>query len=335
MLDVYKSCYRLKDEPFRLSPDHRYSYVHPSYANAKAYLKYGVSQGEGFIVITGEPGTGKTTLINGLLEDLDKTRIQVATLRNVHLDPGNLIKMVADAFNLHLKGNTKTDYLLELEQFLKMQIQRGLRAVLIVDEAQGLSSSSLEELRLLSNLQYHNRLMLQLFLVGQEGVMDMIQAPAMEHLLQRLIAASHLERLELEETVAYIEHRLCHAGWRGDPAISEYALRLIHASSGGVPRRINLICQRLFLYGGLKQKHELVGEDALHVIGELQRERVLSSDPVQGTADDVRTSGPGDNGASALSLPRAESCLQFEHSKQQPIQARGAKSPISWLNRAG
>ena len=327
MLDVYKSCYRLKDEPFRLSPDHRYSYVHPSYANAKAYLKYAISQGEGFIAITGEPGTGKTTLINGLLDELDKTRIQVATLRNIHLDPGNLVKMVADAFNLHLTGDTKTGNLQELERFLKRQSQRGLRAVLIVDEAQGLSTPSLEELRLLSNLQYDNRLLLQVFLVGQENVMDMIHAPTMEHLLQRLIAASHLERLDLEETVAYIEHRLCHAGWCGDPAISEQALRLIYTASCGVPRRINLICNRLFLYGGLEQKHELVGDDAQHIIGELQRERVLSSDQFQDTADAVGTSEPRDNSASALSLPRTESFLLFEQREEQAIQERGGKPP--------
>jgi len=325
MLDVYKSCYRLKDEPFRLSPDHRYSYVHPSYANAKAYLKYAISQGEGFIAITGEPGTGKTTLINGLLEELDKTRIQVATLRNIHLDPGNLIKMVADAFNLHLNGDTKTGNLQELERFLKRQIQKGLRAVLIVDEAQGLSTPSLEELRLLSNLQNDNRLLLQVFLVGQEEVMDLIHAPAMEHLQQRLIAASHLERLDLEETVAYIEHRLCHAGWRGDPAVNEQALRLIHTTSCGVPRRINLICNRLFLYGGLEQKHELVGDDALHIIGELQKERVLSSDQLQDIADAVSTSGPCDT--SALSLPRAESSLLFEQCEEQAIQERSSKPP--------
>ena len=326
MLDVYKSCYRLKDEPFRLSPDHRYSYVHPSYANAKAYLKYAISQGEGFIAITGEPGTGKTTLINGLLDELDKTRIRVATLRNIHLDPDNLIKMVADAFNLHLNSDTKTGNLQELERFLKRQIQKGLRAVLIVDEAQGLSTPSLEELRLLSNLQNDNRLLLQVFLVGQEEVMDLIHAPAMEHLLQRLIAASHLERLDLEETVAYIEHRLCHAGWRGDPAINEQALRLIHTASCGVPRRINPICNRLFLYGGLEQKHELVGDDALHIIGELQKERVLSSDQLQDIADAVSTSEPCDT--SDLSLPRAESFVLFEQCEEkQPLQERGGKPP--------
>ena len=119
---------------------------------------------------------------------------------------------------------------------------------------------------------------------------------------------------------------MCHAGWRGDPAINEQALRLIHTASCGVPRRINLICNRLFLYGGLEQKHELVGDDALHIIGELQKERVLSSDQLQDIADAVSTSGPCDT--SDLSLPRAESFLLFEQCEEkQPLQERGGKPP--------
>lgn len=321
MLDVYKSCYKLKDEPFRLSPDHRFSFVHPSYANARAYLEYAISQGEGFIAITGEPGTGKTTLINGLLEELDRTRILVATLRNIHLDSDNLVKMVADAFDLRLNEKTKAACLLKLEQYLKAQIHKGRSAVLIVDEAQGLSSNSLEELRLLSNLQYDNRLLLQIFLVGQEEVMDIIHAPGMEHLLQRLIAASHLDRLKLDETVAYIEHRLCHAGWSGDPAISERALRLIYAFSEGVPRRINLICHRLFLYGGINKKHRLEGEDAQYVLGELQRERILAPDSsleeITTAADDEVSDG---SDVSDLGLPRAKSCFQLEQEEKPTTQ---------------
>jgi len=323
MLDVYKSFYKFNSEPFRLSPDHRFSYVHSSYANARAYLEYAISQGEGFIAITGEPGAGKTTLISGLLAELDKTRFNVATLKNLQLSPDNLTGMVVNEFGLRAENKSESCLLLDLERFLKQQFLRGQRAVLIIDEAQGLSSGSLEELRLLSNLQYDNCLLLQVFLVGQEKLMDMIRSPEMEHLRQRLIASSHLDRLGLEETVAYIEHRLCHAGWQGDPAINEDAIRLVHKCSLGVPRRINLICHRLFLYGGLNQKHTLAGADVRQVVGELNGESMLKSD-LPGEGDELVTEFEGDS-TPDLCLPRASSCHIEEHNQipSSPAQESG------------
>jgi general secretion pathway protein A len=276
VLDVYKSCYNLMGQPFRLTPDHRFSFGHPSYDDAKAYLKYAVSEGEGFVVITGSPGTGKTTLISTLLAELDRSRVQVATLTNVQLDSGNLVRMVADEFRLNVENDSKSAPLSNLQQFLNQQRMSGRRSILIVDEAQGLSNNALEELRLLSNLQSDSRLLLQVFLVGQEPLLDMIRAPGMEQLHQRVIAASHLKPLQQHETVAYVEHRLRKVGWQNDPEFRGDSMSLIHKFSGGVPRRINLICHRLFLRGGLEQKHELEGADALHVIVELHREGLLS-----------------------------------------------------------
>lgn len=277
MLDVYKSIYNLKDQPFRLSPDSRFSYSHPSYENAKSYLKYAVAQGEGFVAITGEPGTGKTTLIGAILAELDKSRVHVATLTNVQLDSENLLSMVFDEFGLIYDSEGKTSTLSKLKQFLALQYKKGRRCILIVDEAQGLSATSLEELRLISNLQFDNRLLLQVFLVGQSPLMDMICAPGLEQLHQRLIAAAHIKPLDAKETVAYVVHRLHKVGWENDPVFSEEAMSLIHKFSGGIPRRINLICHRLFLNGGLKQKHKFVGADALHVIVELHREGLLTA----------------------------------------------------------
>ena len=322
MLDVYKTRYKLKGEPFRLSPDHHFPFAHPSYANAEAYLKYAISQGEGFIAITGGPGSGKTTLVNALLAGLDETRIQVAMLRNAQLDPGNLVRMVLDAFDLPFEDANTASPVSELEQFLKQQSQKGHRAVLIVDEAQGLSSAALEELRLLSNLQHDNRLLLQVVLVGQEQLLDRVHATGMKHLQQRLIAASHLEPLDLDETVSYVEQRLCHVGWQGDPAISEDALRLIHKFSEGVPRRINLICHRLFLYGGLQQKHGLVGEDARHVIDELYKERVLAPElPGEHSLAETTVAKSRDTGLPALNLPRSKSFAQAGKPRQRSMQA--------------
>lgn len=277
MLDVYKSFYKLKDHPFRLSPDHRFSFGHPSYDNAKSYLKYAVTEGEGFVAITGEPGTGKTTLIGALLAELDKSRVHVATLSNVQLDTVNLLKMVLDEFGLTPGSDEQTSPLSMLKRFLIQQYKNGRRCILIVDEAHGLPTASMEELRLISNLQYDNRLLLQVFLVGQESLMDIILEPGFEQLHQRFIAAAHLVPLKIEETRAYVEHRLHKVGWKNDPTFTKEAMNLVHKFSGGIPRRINLICHRLFLYGGLQQRHKLVGADALHVIVELHKEGLLTS----------------------------------------------------------
>ena len=274
MLDVYKSCYNLKGQPFRLSPDQRFCFSHRTYDEAKAYLKYATYEGEGFVVITGAPGTGKTTLIGTLLAELDTHRIKVATLANERLDPRELVARVNDAFELPDEPGVAP--LPRLKRFLNQNYEEGGRSILIVDEAQSLSREALEELRLLSNLQNYHGLLLQVFLLGQDSLLKMIRAPGMEQLQQRLIAASHLEPLGLDETIAYVEHRLRKVGWENNPSFTEESMNLIHKFSGGVPRRINLICHRLFLRGGLEEKRELQGEDALHVIVELHKEGLLT-----------------------------------------------------------
>ena len=277
MLDVYRSYYGLSGEPFRLGPDYRFSLHHTSYANAKAYLDYAIYQGEGFIAITGEPGTGKTTLISEILATLDRTRVQVATLTSTQLESRDLLHMVASSFGMQPDRFDKADLLLEIEAYLVKKLRNGQRAMLIVDEAQGLSSSALEELRLLANMQYQYQLLLQICLVGQKNLLDLIHAPGMEHLQQRLVAATSLEPLGFDETIDYIEHRLGKVGWKGDPSIDEAALRLIYRYSRGTPRRINLIVNRLFLYGGMEEKHRLVGADAENVIAGLMEEHLLGS----------------------------------------------------------
>ncbi len=276
MLDVYKSIYKLEGSPFRLSPDYRFSFGHRSYDDAKSYLKYAITEGEGIVAITGAPGTGKTTLIASIISELDLTQVHVGVVTNVQLDSSSLLDMVIDAFSLHVDRSGHISAMSELKRFLKNQSAEGRRVILIVDEAQGLSDALLEELRLLSNLQHNTQLMLQVFLVGQEPLMDIIRSPGMEQLHQRLIAAAQLKPLTFEETVDYIVHRLKCVGWKNDPAISEEAYSLIYKFSAGVPRRINLICHRLFIHAGLKDKHDLLGGDALQVIVELHREGLLT-----------------------------------------------------------
>ena len=277
MLDVYKSVFQLEGQPFRLSPDHHFSFGHQSYDDAKSYLKYAIHEGEGIVAITGAPGTGKTTLIASLISEVDIDQVQIGVITNVQLDSSNLLDMVIDALSLSLDRSDNVSAMQSFKLYLQHQYQKGRRVILIVDEAQGLSAELLEELRLFSNFQYQSNLLLQIFLVGQEPLMDIIRSPGMEQLHQRLIAAAQLKPLTYQQMVDYIEHRLKHVGWKGDPSITEEAFSLIHKFSAGVPRRINLICHRLFLHAGLKERHELVGGDALNVIVELHREGLLTT----------------------------------------------------------
>ena len=276
MLDVYKSIYNLDGQPFRLGPDHNFSFGHQTYDDAKSYLKYAISEGEGIVAITGAPGTGKTTLIASLISELDLDQVHVGVVTNVQLDSSNLLDMVIDAFSLNLDRSDNVSAMQGFKLYLRHQYEKGRRVILIVDEAQGLTPELLEELRLFSNLQHQTNLLLQIFLVGQEPLMDIITSPGMEQLHQRLIAAAHLKPLSFEQTIDYVVHRLCHVGWKNDPSLTDESLSLVHKFSDGVPRRINLICHRLFLHAGLKEKHEISGGDALNVIVELHKEGLLT-----------------------------------------------------------
>ncbi|GMQ88083.1 MAG: hypothetical protein BMS9Abin08_1304 [Gammaproteobacteria bacterium] len=328
MLDVYRTFYKMTGDPFRLSPDHRFSLAHSSYANAMSYLQYAIFQGEGFVAVTGGPGTGKTTLISDLIEGLDKEHIEVAMLTSTQLESRDLLQMVVNLFDLHPEDMSKPGLLQELEQFLNQQSHKGRRVILIVDEAQGLIASALEELRLLANLQRNHQLLLQVFLVGQEKLLEMLRSPDMEHLHQRLIAASHLQSLGFDEVIDYIEHRLSCVGWKGDPKIDEGALRLIHKYSGGIPRRINLICNRLFLYGGLEQKHELVVEDARLVVEELHKEFLLSPESADENKHEEVAEPGGNVDAPVRSLPRRDMNAATARASEQPSVPEPGKKPV-------
>jgi putative secretion ATPase (PEP-CTERM system associated) len=228
-------------------------------------------QGEGFIVITGEVGAGKTMLATTLARNLTSKSVLLAKLVSTSLEADDLVRMVASAFDLP-KDNSKAALLNSIERSLIDCHRKGKRALLIVDEAQNLPARSLEELRMLSNFMYGDKPLLQTFLLGQPEFRRMLQSPDMEQLRQRVIATCHLGPMNEAETESYIVHRLKIAGWRDDPSISSDAFAAIYRYTGGIPRKINILCDRLLLLGHLDEKHALTGMDVAEVISDLQQE---------------------------------------------------------------
>lgn len=244
---MFESHFGFSSSPFALNPDPAFFFASKGHARALAYLKYGVFQREGFIVVTGEIGSGKTTLVRALLDALDADLVVAAQVRNTQLDSTELLHSICVAFGVPVAGPTKAHMLAGLEAFFTALAVAGKRALLIVDEAQNLGLRELEELRMLSNFQFGSHALLQSFLIGQPELRQLLRSSALEQLCQRIIAACHLGPLGAEETRSYIEHRLLHVGWAGRPEFDADAFDRIHAQTGGIPRRINLLCSRLLL----------------------------------------------------------------------------------------
>ena len=269
---MYEPFYNLSGKPFQLSPDPSFFYESRVHRRAYAYLEYGLYQGEGFIVITGEVGAGKTILVHNLLAHLNSDQVVAAHLVSTQLDADDLLRAVAAALGLPAKGTDKGSLLAEVEQFLHQLAAERRRALLIVDEAQNLTPRAVEELRMLSNFQMGGRALLQSFLIGQPELRRILQGPDMQQFRQRIIASYHLSPLDAAETQAYIEHRLKQVDWAGDPQIEDGAYDAIFAFTEGIPRRINLLCNRLLLAGFLNEKHVLDASDVETVASELQEE---------------------------------------------------------------
>jgi putative secretion ATPase (PEP-CTERM system associated) len=269
---MFESYYGLSAPPFQLSPDPAFFYASRGHKRAFAYLQFGLHQGEGFITLTGEVGAGKTTLIRGLLQQLDARQVVAAQLVSTQLDAESLLRAVATAFGLAVKEHDKARLLAELEAYFVSLVPKGRRAVLIVDEAQNLSPQAVEELRMLSNFQLQNRALLQSFLVGQPELRDLMRSPRMQQLRQRVLAAYHLGPLDADETRAYIEHRLRQVGWKSDPAFEDKAFAVVHAYTGGIPRRINTVCTRALLAAFLSEQHAISAARVEQVIAEFSEE---------------------------------------------------------------
>jgi putative secretion ATPase (PEP-CTERM system associated) len=269
---MYENFYGLTTKPFQLNPDPSFYFASKQHRRAKAYLEYGVLRNEGFIIITGEIGAGKTTIVRSLLDSLDADKVVAGNLVTTQLDAEDTLRMVAAAFGVRINDTSKANILMALEAFFISQTTLGKRCLLIVDEAQNLTPKAVEELRMLSNFQFGKQSLLQSFLIGQPEFRDILQNSNMQQLRQRVIAACHIGPMDLEETQGYIEHRLKCAGWSNRPVFNADVFECVYESSGGIPRRINSICDRLLLLGFLENKEYFSENDVQSVSREILEE---------------------------------------------------------------
>jgi putative secretion ATPase (PEP-CTERM system associated) len=300
---MYEAFYGLTSKPFQLNPDPNFYFASKQHRRAKAYLEYGVSRNEGFIVITGEIGAGKTMVLRSLIESLNGSNVITGHLVTTQLGAEDTLRMVGAAFGFRVKDVPKSELLITLEAFLISQTSKGKRCLLVVDEAQNLTPRAVEELRMLSNFQFGNQALLQSFLVGQPEFREILQQPEMEQFRQRVAATCHIGPLDQEETRGYIEHRLKCAGSTGKPTFDPAAFDGIYKASAGIPRRINAIADRLLLAGFLGGRLHLTADDVNEVVREFQQENgVPARATVAAVAARAEAAMPGSRSATVLDV---------------------------------
>lgn len=270
MFDQY---YGFSGRPFQLTPDPTFYFESITHRKALSYLGYGMAQGEGFIVITGEIGSGKSTMVAHLMKKVDPEQMTVGQVVTSNLDGSELVHLVAQSFGLDVAGQDKASALGAIEAFLHEEARDGRRCLLVVDEAQNLSFEALEELRMMSNFQLGSHPLLQQLLLGQpEFKQTLAQHDRLEQLRQRVIAAHHLTPMEVQEIAPYIEHRLELVGWKNNPSFDPKIFHEIHEASGGIPRRVNQIATRLLLMGAVEQRSRIDCPMLATVVEEMARD---------------------------------------------------------------
>jgi general secretion pathway protein A len=254
---MYENFYGLKERPFTLVPDPDYLFLGSQHKLARAYLEYGLKERMGFVVLTGEVGTGKTTLIKSLLREKEATQ-RLGVLYQTSVEAEDLLDLLLKEFQVRGHFASRAARLGAFNQFLLSSHARGEHVVLVVDEAQNLGSKALEELRLLSNLQTDKEPLLQVILVGQPGLRERLRHPALRQLAQRVTIHYHLRPLDQDETKDYIRFRLARAG--GSGIFTTSALDKLYDYTQGVPRRINAWCDLALVAGYAEGRHEIDGE---------------------------------------------------------------------------
>ena len=285
---MYKSFFGLKENPFNVNPDPRFLFLTQQIEEALAGLMYGIQTKKGFITLTGEVGTGKTTLINRLLDWLHQRQTRTAFLFNSRMNTNQLFDFILAEFDIPCESRTKSQQLMKLNQWLLERYRHGETAVLIVDEAQNLSYPVLEEIRLLTNLETSTEKLLQIVLSGQPELEEKLKLPQVRQLRQRITLRCKTAPLTSEQTFDYITERLRIAGATGDPIFGKEAVETIHLYSLGIPRVVNLLCEHALVNSYVDQKRLVTGK----VIEDVAREFQL--DEVEPVAPPGSIQVPGD-----------------------------------------
>lgn len=280
---MYETYYRLSGIPFQLTPDSRFFFGSSGHSRAISHLIYGLSQAEGFIIITGEVGAGKTTLVEQLWSQLDRQTYFISRVVTTQVSGDDLMRLALGGFGIEAQGADKSTLLQRFEQMVEANHKAGRRCLLVVDEVQNLTFAALEELRMLSNITVDGNASLQTILLGQPQFRPMLASPDLEQLRQRVLASYHLGPLSEAESRAYIEHRMKTVGWTGqNPYWDDGAFSAVFRSTLGIPRKINTLCSRVLLYGALEQASTITGLMVTDTARELQQD-------LGGTANDGGT----------------------------------------------
>ncbi len=269
---MYNKFYNLTRKPFQLNADPDFFFGSKIHSRALAYMNYGLTQGEGFVVVTGEPGLGKTMLVRQLVHNLNTDNIVIGVMVTSHVDSDETIKIVAATFGIRYEGDDKTTTLEQIKDYFIEQVQQGKRVLLIVDEAQHLPKGALEELRMLADFVVDGIIPFQVFLVGQKELAQTLYGPDMDQFRQRIVATFQLKALTEEETKVYILFRLEKAGWEHNPEFEDAVFQDIFIFTEGIPRKINTFCDRLLLYGYLEELEIIKPSDIEKVIKEILEE---------------------------------------------------------------
>ncbi|SFG27706.1 putative secretion ATPase, PEP-CTERM locus subfamily [Novosphingobium sp. CF614] len=331
---MFDDFYGLSGRPFQLTPDPAFYFESLTHRKALSYLGYGLAQGEGFVVITGEVGAGKSTLVAHLMATIDPARMSAANVVTSALDGEEIVHVVARAFGLHVAGHDKASALGAIEAFLHEEARAGRRCLLIVDEAQNLSIGALEELRMLSNFQLGSHPLLQTLLLGQPEFREtLLESDQLEQLRQRVIATHHLAAMQPKEVQAYIEHRMACVGWNGNPSFDQRVFAEIYQATGGIPRRVNQIVNRLLLLGAVDQRDRIDSAMMRQVLDELNDDgslTLVSSRP-QAIEPAVVAAAGAPAGEPAAPEEEPELALHAQAPAARPVDAFDAAAAVALI----
>jgi putative secretion ATPase (PEP-CTERM system associated) len=267
---MYEEFFRLRENPFSVTPDPRFLYMGPSYRDGLAYLKYGVREKKGFLVLTGEVGTGKTTLIRALSQEL-AGEAAMSVVLNTRVTPKQLLMLAAQDFGLEgSRRGSKVELIVEISEFLLRQAESGRSCVLVVDEAHNMGPQLLEELRLLSNVETDRQKLLQILLVGQPELLETLSLPSVRQIRQRIPGSFHIKLLDDDEVECYVNTRLSVAGadsrWL---SFTPDAFKAIHSATRGIPRLINILCDRTLLVAFVAERREISSDGIVEAVQDL------------------------------------------------------------------